>query len=85
LKSDLNFLERLVENADFKIEKIQEGNNIYEYTVITFPEAVVIASFEIEYELLDDLGNHVGYFGIDFNYKRIAYFLFKNMKIKGAI
>lgn len=80
MKASTSFLEKLSEHLDFKIEEIQKGNNIYEYTAIIFPEATVIASFELEYELLDELGNHIGYFGVDYIYKRIAYFLFKSNK-----
>jgi hypothetical protein len=81
LKASINFLEILSQRADFQIEKVAEGNNIYECTAEVFPEAVLIISFELEHELLDTLGNHVGNFGIDYNYKRIAYFLFKKCKL----
>lgn len=71
----------MVENLGFMIEKVQNGNNIYEYTAETFYSGVVVVEFEVDNELLDSCGNHIGFFGISFAYRRIAYYLFDNIAI----
>jgi hypothetical protein len=76
LIADIKFLENLVKSLEFRIERVKYGNNIYEYTAETFDDAIVIVEFEIDNELLDEFGTHIGYFGIDFIYKRIAYYAF---------
>lgn len=80
----INFLENFSKALEFQIEKVEFGNNIYEYTAETFQDAVVIVTFEIENELLDEVGNHIGYFGIDYTYRRIAYYLFKKYEVKAS-
>lgn len=80
MAASIEFLKELANSLKFNIIQVENGNNIYEFTAESYPEsvAVVIVILEIENELLDSAGNHMGYFGIDYVYGRVAYYAFNN-------
>jgi len=77
MKISYDFIKQLKETNCMKIIQIIKNHNIYEFSIDTLPEGRVIGTILLEDEVIDELGNLIGYFGIDFHYNILVYNLFR--------
>jgi hypothetical protein len=80
MKIDIFFISKLRHHKLFKVVNLPHNETSYEYNIANFPEGNVIGTLNLENEVLDINGEAIGYFGIDFANKVLAYKLNKKGK-----
>lgn len=70
----IDFLNQLSNSKIMKVYEVPAGYNVFEYAKAHYSEGTVFGSLQIENELVNALGDKVGYFGVDFNHNILAYY-----------
>lgn len=79
VKATYDFIKSF-KNTDFKVIQVLKNHNVYEFAIEILPEGSVVGVIEVENEIIDDYGNNIGFFGINFDYKILVYNLFKKVE-----